>query len=194
MAAGSSPQQHRLSTGIFASKLCSGGWNPGSSGKPRKNGSFVRKSGFPQTNHSWIAVVFKLLLIILVVLFQSNLAKAVDEPSKSEENTPEKMEVVENGIDEKKESTELPYKDDQWSPANKDVKKHYDRDFLMMKLQTNPLSLQKPGTLPDNMEVILNTPALENIKSVASVPNLNRAFDMNPQYIRSSTSHTRTPR
>jgi hypothetical protein len=119
--------------------------------------------------------------------------KAVDEPSKTEENTPEKMEVVENGIDEKKEEAELPYKDDQWSPANKDGKKQYDRDFLM-KLQTNPLSLQKPGTLPDNMEVILITPALENIKSVASVPNLNRAFDMNPQYIRSSTSHSRTPR
>ena len=119
--------------------------------------------------------------------------KTVDEPSKTEENTPEKMEVVENGIDEKKEDAELPYKDDQWSPANKDGKKQYDRDFLM-KLQTNPLSLQKPGTLPDNMEVILNTPALENIKSVASAPNLNRAFDMNPQYIRSSTSHSRTPR
>ena len=104
MAAGSSPQQHRLSTGIFASKLCSGGWNPGSSGKPRKNGSFVRKSGFPQTNHSWIAVVFKMLLIILVVLFQSNLVKVVDEPSKSKENTPEKMEVVENSIDERKKT------------------------------------------------------------------------------------------
>ena len=50
--------------------------------------------------------------------------------------------------------------------------------------------MQKPGTLPDNMEVILNTPALRNIKSVATAPNLNRAFNMNPQYIRSSTSHS----
>ena len=121
MAAGSSPQQHRLSTGIFASKLCSGGWKPGSSGKLRKNGFFeiVRKSGFPQTNH-WIAVVFKLLLIILVVLFQSNT--------------------------------------------------------------------------PDNMEVILNDKALENIKSVVCAPNLNWAFDINPQYIRSSTSQSSIPR
>jgi hypothetical protein len=118
--------------------------------------------------------------------------KAVDEPSKTEQNTYEKMEVVENGIDKKKEYTELPYKDDQWSLANKDGMKQYNRDFLM-KLQMNPQSLQMPGTLPDNMEVILNTPALEKIKSVASAPNLNRAVEMNPQHIRSSTMHSITP-
>jgi len=112
--------------------------------------------------------------------------------SKTDNETPEKMEVVENGIDAP-EVTELPYKDDQWSPANKDGKKQYDRDFLM-KLQTNPLSLQKPGTLPENMEVILNTPALENIRANNSAPDLNRVFDMNPRYIKSSTSHSRTPR
>ena len=65
---------------------------------------------------------------------------------------------------------------------------------FLIKLQTNPPSLQKPGTLPDNMEVILNTPSLEKIKSVASGPNLNRAVEMNPQYIRSSTPHSITPR
>jgi len=89
--------------------------------------------------------------------------------------------------------TDLPYKEDQWSPANQEGKKQYDRDFLM-RLQTNPLSLQKPGTLPDNMEVILNTPALENIKSVSSAPNLNKIFDMSPQYIRPTISQHRTPR
>ena len=49
--------------------------------------------------------------------------------------------------------------------VEKDGKKHYDRDFLM-KLKTNPLSLQKPETL----------------NPIASAPNLNnRAFAMNPR-------------
>jgi len=114
------------------------------------------------------------------------------DDSKTESKTPDKIQVVENGLDAP-EDAELPYKDDQWSPANKDGKKQYDRDFLM-KLQTNPLSLQKPGTLPENMEVILNTPALENIRANNSAPDLNKVFDMTPRYIKSSTSHSRTPR
>ena len=119
--------------------------------------------------------------------------EAVDEPSKTEQKTYEKMEVVENGIYKQKEYTELPYKGDQWSPAIKDGMKKYDRDILM-KLHTNPPSLQMPGTLADNIDVILNTPALEKMKSVASAPNLNRAVEMNPQQIRSSTMHSITLR
>ena len=84
------------------------------------------------------------------------------------------------------------YKDDQWSPLNTDGKKQYDRDFLI-SLQTNPLSMQKPGTLPANMEVILNAPNLDTIRSVTSAPNL-KMFD-SQQPFRSSASHQRgTPR
>ena len=79
--------------------------------------------------------------------------------------------------------------------VEKDGKKHYDRDFLM-KLKTNPLSLQKPETLPANMQVILNIPALKNLNPIASAPNMmNRAFAMNPQnIIRSPKTHSRTSR
>ena len=73
MAVGSSPQQHRLSTGMFASKLCSSGWTPGSSGRARKNG---HKSELSKTNYSWISFVFKILVIIVVVLLPSNLAQS----------------------------------------------------------------------------------------------------------------------
>jgi hypothetical protein len=100
--------------------------------------------------------------------------KAVNEPSKTEQKMYEKREAVENGIDKKKEYTELPYEGYHWSLANKGGMKQYDIDFLM-KLQTN-------------------TPALEKIKSVASAPNLNRAVETNPQHIRSSTMHSVTLR
>ena len=91
----------------------------------------------------------------------------------------------------KKDESQPPYKDDQWSPLNTEGKKQYDRDFLI-SLQTNPLSLQKPGTLPSNMEVILNAPNLDTIRNVTSAPNL-KMFDM--PAIRSSASHHRgTPR
>ena len=92
----------------------------------------------------------------------------------------------------KDDESQLPYKDDQWSPLNTEGKKQYDRDFLI-SLQTNPLSLQKPGTLPSNMEVILHAPNLDTIRNVTSAPNL-KMFDMHPA-IRSSASHNRgTPR
>lgn len=87
--------------------------------------------------------------------------------------------VVPNGVADK-----LPYRDDQWSPANTDGKKQYDRDFLL-QLQKNPLSLQKPQQMPD-MEIIL--PEADLLRNVASAPN---KFDMTPQYIKSSTSHSR---
>ena len=82
MAVGSSPQQHRLSTGMFASKLCSSGWTPGSSGRARKNG---HKSELSKTNYSWIGFVFKIFVIIVVVLLPSNLA-----PSPSPKPVPTK--------------------------------------------------------------------------------------------------------
>ena len=81
--------------------------------------------------------------------------------------------------------------DDHWTPLNTDGKKQYDRDFLI-SLQTNPLSLQKPGTLPSNMEVILNSPNMDTIGRVTSAPNL-KMFDQ--PAIRSSVSYNRgTPR
>jgi len=87
----------------------------------------------------------------------------------------------------KAESFLLNYKDDQWSPLNTDGKKQYDRDFLM-SLQTNALSLQKPETLPNNIDVILDSP---NLRNVTSAPNLKM---MDHPAIRSSASHSRTPR
>jgi len=83
---------------------------------------------------------------------------------------------------------QLPYRDDQWSPANTEGKKQYDRDFLL-QLQKNPLSLQKPEKMPD-MEIIL--PEADLLRTVSSAPNLKQ-FDMNPQYIKSSSSHRGTP-
>jgi hypothetical protein len=41
---------------------------------------------------------------------------------------------------------------DQWSPANLEGKKQYDRQFLL-QLQTVPLSLEKPLNLPQ-MDII----------------------------------------
>ena len=70
MGAGASPQQHRVSTGIFASKLCSSGWKPGSSGKARKNGTFnkVRKCGSLKNNISWFGCVLKVLVVMRVIV------------------------------------------------------------------------------------------------------------------------------
>jgi len=86
----------------------------------------------------------------------------------------------------------LSYKDDQWSPLNMDGKKQYDRDFLI-SLQANPLSLQKPETLPSNMDVILNSPNPDTMRNITSAPNLNNMFDRQP-FVRASHSHRGTPR
>ena len=104
------------------------------------------------------------------------------------EETPEEEEEE----DVKKGEGLLQYKEDQWSPLNTDGKKQYDRDFLI-SLQTSKLALQKPGTLPPNMEVILHSPNLDTIRNVTSAPNL-KMFDTQ-QPFRSSVSHNRgTPR
>ena len=89
-------------------------------------------------------------------------------------------------------ANELPYKNDQWSPLNMEGKKQYDRDFLI-SLQANPLSLQKPDTLPSNMDVILNSPNPDTMRSITSAPNLNNMFDRQP-FVRASHSHKGTPR
>jgi len=86
----------------------------------------------------------------------------------------------------------LPYKDDQWSPLNMEGKKQYDRDFLI-SLQANPLSLQKPETLPSNMDVILNSPNPDTMRNITSAPNLNNMFERQP-FVRASHSHKGTPR
>ena len=107
------------------------------------------------------------------------------------EETPEEEEEEEEE-DVKKGEGLLQYKEDQWSPLNTDGKKQYDRDFLI-SLQTSKLALQKPGTLPPNMEVILHSPNLDTIRNVTSAPNL-KMFDTQ-QPFRSSVSHNRgTPR
>ena len=107
----------------------------------------------------------------------------------TEDETAEAEEAEEEEV---KTEAEIPgIRDDRWTPLNTDGKKQYDRDFLI-SLQTNPLSLQKPGTLPSNMEVILNSPNLDTIGRVTSAPNL-KMFDQ--PAIRSSVSYNRgTPR
>ena len=121
---------------------------------------------------------------------KDDVSKTKDVVAKDDEVT-EDVKPLTNG-DVASEEANPPYKDDQWSPLNTDGKKQYDRDFLI-SLQTNPLSMQKPGTLPSNMEVILNAPNLDTIRSVTSAPNL-KMFD-SQQPFRSSASHQRgTPR
>ena len=85
------------------------------------------------------------------------------------------------------------YKDDHWSPLNMEGKKQYDRDFLI-SLQATPLALQKPETLPSNMDVILNTPNPDTIRSITSAPNLNNMFDRHDRFVRQSHSQRGTPR
>ena len=123
-----------------------------------------------------------------------------DDAPKTEDLVEEEMKPLTNGDVVPEEDKGLKrdgeanphYKGDQWSPLNTDGKKQYDRDFLI-SLQTNPLSMQKPGTLPANMEVILNAPNLDTIRNVTSAPNL-KMFD-SQQPFRSSASHQRgTPR
>jgi len=109
-----------------------------------------------------------------------------DKLNEINDNIVNEKPIDENGISEEEKALTLPYRDDQWSPANTDGKKQYDRDFLL-QLQTNPLSMQKPQKMPD-MEIILPEPDI--LRSVSSAPNLAK-FDMTPQYIKSSTSHNR---
>merc|ERR1719431_1146988 len=114
------------------------------------------------------------------------------EATEEEINTENTAEINDNVVDDKNSvvlnglTDKLPYRDDQWSPANTEGKKQYDRDFLL-QLQKNPLSLQKPQKMPD-MEIIL--PEADLLRNVSSAPNLTK-FDMTPQYIKSSTSHNR---
>merc|ERR1719445_2217660 len=63
-----------------------------------------------------------------------------------------------NPDDSKTQKLKYDYKEDQWSPLNPEGKKQYDREFLIC-LQRDPLSLQKPGNLP-NMEIVKDKPNL----------------------------------
>ena len=150
--------------------------------KPDSNGNFATDDNLNITNLKSFA-------------HEESLDQAVKEDKPltngdvAMEETPEEEEEEE---DVKKGEGLLQYKEDQWSPLNTDGKKQYDRDFLI-SLQTSKLALQKPGTLPPNMEVILHSPNLDTIRNVTSAPNL-KMFDTQ-QPFRSSVSHNRgTPR
>ena len=54
---------------------------------------------------------------------------------------------------------------DQWSPINQDGKKQYDRDFLM-KLQSDPLSKERPPNLP-NLDIVKD----KSIAGIISTPS-----------------------
>ena len=74
---GSTHQQHRISTGLFASKLGSVGWNQRSSGRAHKNASFdnKREAGLFQNKRSRLGCALKLLVIVwLVVMIQNHLS------------------------------------------------------------------------------------------------------------------------
>merc|ERR1719435_702336 len=88
------------------------------------------------------------------------------ESTKSEKHDTSELEegeIVEddenlNPDDPKAQKLKYDYKEDQWSPLNPEGKKQYDREFLIC-LQRDPLSLQKPGNLP-NMEFVKDKPNL----------------------------------
>merc|ERR1719232_2259067 len=63
-----------------------------------------------------------------------------------------------NPDDSKTQKLKYDYKEDQWSPLNPEGKKQYNREFLIC-LQRDPLSMQKPGNLP-NMEIVKDKPNL----------------------------------
>ncbi len=151
--------------------------------KPDSNGNFATDDNENITNLKSLAQKDEAV--------KDDASKPEDGVTKAEEVKP-----LTNGDiaseEEDGSKRDVLYKDDQWSPLNTDGKKQYDRDFLI-SLQTNPLSMQKPGTLPSNMEVILNAPNLDTIRNVTSAPNL-KMFD-SQQPFRSSASHQRgTPR
>jgi len=88
------------------------------------------------------------------------------ESTKSEKHDASELEEGEivdddenvNPDDSKTQKLKYDYKEDQWSPLNPEGKKQYDREFLIC-LQRDPLSLQKPGNLP-NMEIVKDKPNL----------------------------------
>ena len=88
------------------------------------------------------------------------------ESTKSEKHDTSELEEGEivddddnvNSDDSKAQKLKYDYKEDQWSPLNPEGKKQYDREFLIC-LQRDPLSLQKPGNLP-NMEIVKDKPNL----------------------------------
>jgi len=88
------------------------------------------------------------------------------ESTKSEKHDTSELEEGEivddednvNADDSKAQKLKYDYKEDQWSPLNPEGKKQYDREFLIC-LQRDPLSLQKPGNLP-NMEIVKDKPNL----------------------------------
>ena len=149
--------------------------------KPDSNGNFATDDNLNITNLKSFA-------------HEESLDQAVkeDKPLTNGDVAMEETPEEEEEEDVKKGEGLLQYKEDQWSPLNTDGKKQYDRDFLI-SLQTSKLALQKPGTLPPNMEVILHSPNLDTIRNVTSAPNL-KMFDTQ-QPFRSSVSHNRgTPR
>ncbi|XP_043492134.1 eukaryotic translation initiation factor 4 gamma 3-like isoform X5 [Polistes fuscatus] len=82
-----------------------------------------------------------------------------NESSEQSQQQPQQQQTQQSSqsptVDVSKNSITLKYtyKDDQWSPINKDGKKVYDREFLI-RLQDDPNSKIKPTNLPD-LEVVL---------------------------------------
>lgn len=61
----------------------------------------------------------------------------------------------------------MPMLTGQWSPANPEGKKQYDREFLL-KLQANPES-RKPPLLPDMPEIMVDVSTCARTASFSSV-------------------------
>ncbi|KAI4491072.1 hypothetical protein M0802_010489 [Mischocyttarus mexicanus] len=102
-------------------------------------------------------------VVVPIVPVVPTVEKSI-EPIESESPT---VDISKNSI-----MLKYTYKDDQWSPINKDGKKVYDRDFLI-RLQDDPNSKIKPSNLPD-LEVVLNS-----IKPRSQLDFSNRYKDSN---------------
>ncbi|XP_016915134.2 eukaryotic translation initiation factor 4 gamma 3 isoform X4 [Apis cerana] len=119
---------------------------------------------------------------------KSQISSVIEKSAENESLVQTEITPITNQIQLK-----YKYKEDQWSPINKNGKKVYDREFLM-KLQDDPNSKIKPSNLPD-LDVVLKdsskartTLDLRPFKDT----NMNRHDVLFPGFIK-STLNTRVP-
>ena len=103
-----------------------------------------------------------------------------------EDEVEDEVKPLTNGVKEEKKG--LPYTAEQWAPHNPSGKKQYERDFLM-QLQTSELALRKPEAMPTNMQIVRDEVDKDNLRHVASAPNLG---DFTP-FVTGRPSTQRTP-
>ncbi|XP_067140206.1 eukaryotic translation initiation factor 4 gamma 3-like isoform X2 [Centruroides vittatus] len=87
---------------------------------------------------------------------EENIRVSMEVQNRMENN---ENSVTENSI--KEPELKYNYSEDQWSPINPEGKKIYDRSFLL-KLQGEPLCLQKPRNLP-SVEIVKEKAHLQKL-------------------------------